>query len=86
MCKCALSEGIHWYVERIYAPYMYLVAKSPEEAEHSLRNWAARILSVGHNQLDIRQMAGRVLAVKILNMQSICQNVNLRHPSDIWID
>lgn len=82
MCRCALEEGIHWYVDRVHAPYLYQIASSPEEAESILKQWAAKILSVGHNQLDIRQTAGKILALKTMRMEAICDRAYLFHPSE----
>lgn len=80
MCDCGLTEGIHWYVDIEMAPIMFLVARSPEQAEHSLRSWAARILRKGSIFLDFRPMAAKILASKSLCLTTVCE-IRLKDPS-----
>lgn len=74
MCDCRLVDGYHWWVDLSIAKEIYQVAETPEQAEVYLRIWAAKTLSVGHQFLDIRTLAARVLATHVLNMVSICSN------------
>lgn len=81
-CTCGLGDGIHWYVDYTHASYMYMLGRSPEEAEHSLRSWAAKILKQGHLDLEVRPMAARILSCHELYMVQIC-TPKLRLPTDI---
>lgn len=74
MCDCRLIDGYHWWVDVVRAKEIYQVAETPEQAEVYLRIWAAKTLSVGHQFLDMRTLAARVLATHVLNMVSICNH------------
>lgn len=81
MCICNLIEGTHWYVDMKNASTMFLVACSPEQAEHSLLTWAGRTVRLGHQYLDIRSLAGRVLQASDLYMTAICDS---NHANEIF--
>lgn len=86
MCICGLTDGIHWYVDRRYAPNLYQVATTPEEAEYNLLHWAGKILRSGHMHLDMRPMAAKILACRSLNMIAICSNNSILHPNNRWFE
>lgn len=79
MCSCQLIDGVHWFVDKEHAPYIFLVAETPEQAERFLRTWAAKVLRVEDMHLDMRPMAARVLALRILNMVACCK-AGIFHP------
>lgn len=82
MCSCQLIDGVHWFVDKLNAPYMFMVAETPEQAERSLRTWAAKTLRLGNMHLDMRPIAARVLSLRILHMVACCSS-GLFHPHNI---
>lgn len=82
MCSCQLIDGVHWYVDLIHAPLMYMVGRSPEQAEAALRTWAAKVLVKGTMQLDMRPTAAKILATKVLEMKACCE-AKILHPHNM---
>jgi tRNA G26 N,N-dimethylase Trm1 len=74
MCLCGLTEGLHWYVDLKFAGQMFQIAETPEQAEYALRSWAAKILRLGHQHLDVRPLAAKILSTKKLRMIAVCEN------------
>lgn len=73
-CFCGLGDSLHWFVDQLNAPNLYQVALTPEQAESNLRSWAGKVVKKGHLHLDMRPIAARVLAAKILFMTKICDH------------
>ena len=77
MCSCGLSEGIHWYSDTGVGADIWQIGHTPEEAEHALRSWAAKVVRQGHLYIDIRSTAGRILRAPVLNMTQLCTSPTL---------
>jgi hypothetical protein len=80
MCMCGLINDYHWYSDPIHAPNLWQVSTTPEEAEHSLRSWAGKVLKLGHQHIDMKFVAARVLGTRVLSMIRLCEGTFEVHP------
>lgn len=62
---CYLECGFHWYYER--KSNMYMIAKSPEEAEHKIRSYVSRKLRSSDDMLIKSEMA-KILASRLFSV------------------